>query len=57
MAIDKDAPYISPSVETGADGSYPISRGLYMYTAGEPTDIIAEYLDWIQGLGRANNRC
>ncbi|MCB0091757.1 MAG: hypothetical protein KDE54_27895, partial [Caldilineaceae bacterium] len=51
LAIAKDAesPYIMPSVETGADGSYPISRGLYMYTAGEPTGVIAEYLDWIMG--------
>lgn len=39
--------YISPTVETGADGTYPIARPLYMYTAGEPTGIIAEYLDWI----------
>lgn len=49
VATDKDSPYVIPSVETGADGSYPIARGLYMYTAGEPTDIIAEYLEWIQG--------
>lgn len=49
IAKDSDSPYVQPSVATGADGSYPIARGLYMYTAGEPTDIIAVYLDWIKG--------
>ncbi|MEZ4664405.1 MAG: phosphate ABC transporter substrate-binding protein [Caldilineaceae bacterium] len=49
IAKDADAPYVMPSVESGADGSYPISRGLYMYTAGEPTGVIAEYLNWIMG--------
>jgi phosphate transport system substrate-binding protein len=49
LAKDSDSPYIRPSVETGADGSYPIARGLYMYTAGEPTGAMAEYLAWIRG--------
>jgi phosphate transport system substrate-binding protein len=49
VAKDSHSPYVLPSVATGADGSYPIARGLYMYTAGEPTDVIAEYLDWIRG--------
>lgn len=49
VAVDANAPYVVPSVETGADGSYPISRGLYMYTAGEPTGAIRDYLDWILG--------
>ncbi len=40
-------PYISPSIETVKDGSYPIARSLYMYTSGQPTGIIREYLDWI----------
>lgn len=49
VAKDSDSPYVLPTVATGADGSYPISRGLYMYTAGEPSDVIAEYLTWIKG--------
>ncbi|MEZ4676986.1 MAG: phosphate ABC transporter substrate-binding protein [Caldilineaceae bacterium] len=49
VAIDADSPYVLPSVASGADGSYPIARGLYMYTAGEPTGIIGDYLDWIMG--------
>ena len=47
VAKDADSPYVLPSVAAGADGSYPISRGLYMYTAGEPQDAIRDYLDWI----------
>ncbi len=49
VARTADDPYILPSVATGADGSYPLARNLYMYTAGEPTGVIAEYMDWIHG--------
>lgn len=49
LAVDASSPYVMPSVASGADGSYPIARGLYMYTAGEPTGTIAAYLDWIMG--------
>jgi phosphate transport system substrate-binding protein len=49
VARDEQSPYILPSAETGANGSYPISRGLYMYTAGQPTGVIADYINWIQG--------
>jgi phosphate transport system substrate-binding protein len=49
IADGADAEYIKPSVESASSGTYPISRDLYMYTAGEPTGSIAEYLDWILG--------
>lgn len=49
VAKDANSPYVRPTVETGADGSYPIARNLYMYTAGQPTDVIADYLNWIRG--------
>lgn len=49
VAEDANAPYVLPTVETGADGTYPIARNLYMYTAGEPNDAIADYLNWIKG--------
>jgi phosphate transport system substrate-binding protein len=48
VAVNADAPYVGPSVETGADGSYPISRALYMYTAGEPDETTQTYLDWVR---------
>jgi phosphate transport system substrate-binding protein len=40
---------VYPAVETAQDGSYPIARPLFMYTAGEPTGDIREYMDWILG--------
>lgn len=49
VAKDADSPFVQPTVASGADGSYPISRDLYMYTAGQPTDAIATYLEWILG--------
>jgi phosphate transport system substrate-binding protein len=53
VARDADGPYVLPSVETVNDDSYPISRPLYMYTAGEPTGEIKAYLDWILSAGQA----
>ena len=49
IAIAKEAgsSYVLPSIATVNDKSYPIARDLYMYTDGEPTGIIKEYLDWI----------
>lgn len=54
IAVAKDAtsPLVRPSVETVNDGSYPISRGLYMVTLGQPTGGIKDYLDWVMGDGQ-----
>ncbi|NOZ29876.1 MAG: phosphate ABC transporter substrate-binding protein [Chloroflexi bacterium] len=52
IARDPKGPYVLPSVETVNDGSYPISRSLYMYTAGEPTGHVKDYLDWILSDGQ-----
>ena len=52
VANNRDSPYVLPGVGTVNDGSYPISRPLYMYTAGEPTGHIQQYLDWILGDGQ-----
>jgi phosphate transport system substrate-binding protein len=41
-----DSPGVLPSVEAAQDGSYPISRGLYYYTDGEPDGIIKAYIDY-----------
>jgi phosphate transport system substrate-binding protein len=49
IAYDANSPYVMPSVATGTDGSYSLSRPLYMYTAGQPTGALADYLNWIQG--------
>jgi phosphate transport system substrate-binding protein len=38
---------ILPSEETAVDGSYPIARPLFMYTSGQPTGYVADYMNWI----------
>src|SRR6266545_2570056 len=43
---DGDA-YVLPAIDTVNDKTYPIARDLYMYTNGEPTGAVKEYLDWI----------
>lgn len=48
VAVDANSPYVMPSAETASDGSYPLSRNLFMYSAGEPTGTLADYLSWIQ---------
>jgi len=53
MAHSADGPYVLPSVDSVNDGSYPISRPLYMYTAGEPKGQVAAYLSWVLGGGQA----
>jgi phosphate transport system substrate-binding protein len=53
VAQQVDAPYVLPSVDSVNDGSYPISRPLYMYTAGELTGYGTAYLDWILNEGQA----
>ena len=40
-------PYVIPSEITANDGTYPISRNLFMYTRGEPKGLIADYIKWI----------
>ncbi|KAA3610909.1 MAG: phosphate ABC transporter substrate-binding protein PstS family protein [Planctomycetota bacterium] len=47
IAMEAGSPPVMPSVESASDGSYPIARPLLMYTAGEPTGAVKEYLDWI----------
>ena len=47
IAPEVSEAYILPSISTVNDKSYPIARDLYMYTNGEPTGVIKEYLDWI----------
>ncbi len=49
VAAGSDSEFIPPTVETASAGIYPLSRNLFMYTAGEPTGALADYLDWILG--------
>lgn len=47
VARTADDPYVMPTVATASSGDYPLSRNLFMYTAGEPQGNIADYLAWI----------
>lgn len=47
VARGLDENYVLPSVRTVNSAEYPISRDLYMYTAGEPTGTILAYLEWV----------
>ena len=42
-----DTKFIYPSAESVNNGTYPIARDLYMYTAGEPAGFIKDYMEWI----------
>lgn len=47
VADQTGGPCTNPSVATAVDGSYPIARPLFMYTNGEPTGSVGEYMNWI----------
>ncbi len=47
VARDANSPYVTPTVTSAVDGTYPIARPLLMYTNGEPTGETKVYLDWI----------
>jgi phosphate transport system substrate-binding protein len=47
VARQAGGPFVLPSVEAVNDNSYPVARDLYMYTAGQPSGAVADYLAWI----------
>jgi len=53
VAAAAAGPYVLPSVKTVNDGSYPIARPLYMYTAGQPGGPVKAYLDWVLSDGQS----
>lgn len=48
VAIAKDAAlvFVSPSIENVLNGSYPISRPLFLYTNGTPAGLIKKFIDF-----------
>ncbi|MCL2144793.1 MAG: phosphate ABC transporter substrate-binding protein [Endomicrobia bacterium] len=46
VAIDGDSPYIYPNSENVMSGQYPISRPLYLYTNGQPLNLIKMFIDY-----------
>jgi len=47
IAFEEGAPCVEPSVASASDGSYPISRPLFMYTNGEPQGPIKAFISWV----------
>lgn len=46
LCVDKTGKCIFPTLETATDKSYPISRELYMYTSGNPSQEVKDYMEW-----------
>jgi phosphate transport system substrate-binding protein len=46
---DDTSPAVAPSLQSAQDGSYPISRFLLFYTAGEPSGLAKRFVDWVKG--------
>jgi phosphate transport system substrate-binding protein len=51
LKVKKDdaSPAITPSLETAQDGTYPIGRFLYFYTAGQPDMATKKFIEWVVG--------
>jgi phosphate transport system substrate-binding protein len=49
LHVKKDAssPAIEPTMENVVKGTYPISRYLYWYTAGQPSGDLKNLVDWV----------
>jgi len=47
VAAAEGKPYVEPLVENVVNGTYPISRPLLMYTNGEPTGGVKEFIDFV----------
>jgi phosphate transport system substrate-binding protein len=47
VAKQKGQVGIEPSVASAKDKTYPLARPLYLYSLGEPSGPVREYLDWI----------
>lgn len=45
----KGDPPVAPTAESAIKGSYPIARPLYLYTRGDPTGPVKEFIDWALG--------
>jgi phosphate transport system substrate-binding protein len=47
IKADENSPAYIPNAETVGNGTYPITRFLYMYVKSRPTGAMKEYVDWI----------
>jgi phosphate transport system substrate-binding protein len=47
VAKQAGQPAVAPAIESTLDGSYPIARPMFVYTAGEPAPHVRSYIDWM----------
>ncbi|MFB3895306.1 MAG: phosphate ABC transporter substrate-binding protein [bacterium] len=47
VAKDKSSAYINPTVDNVINGTYPISRPLFMYTNGKPQGNVKLFIDYV----------
>jgi phosphate transport system substrate-binding protein len=47
VAKEEGAEYVLPTIATVNDKSYPVARDLYMYSRGQPTGVVKDYLVWL----------
>jgi len=47
IAKDADSPYVQPTIENVVSQAYPISRPLLMVTRGQPTGLVARFIDFV----------
>ena len=47
VSSKKGEPAVDPGTDAARSGKYPIARKLFLYTVGEPTGELKEYIDWI----------
>ncbi len=52
IAATDGAEAAEPTVANVKNESYPISRALYMYTNGQPTGAVADYIEYVKGPGQ-----
>jgi phosphate transport system substrate-binding protein len=46
IARDEQSEYVSPIIENVVNGTYPISRPLFLYTNGEPQGAVKKFIDF-----------
>lgn len=47
IASSRGAPAVAPLLANALDRTYPLTRPLQLYTLGEPSESLHEYLDWV----------
>jgi phosphate transport system substrate-binding protein len=47
ISLGKGTEVVQATRENAASGAYPITRPLFVYTSGEPSGIVKDFIDWV----------